>query len=365
MIAGETCASATMGAFPNGALKCTSTCGIDPSGCETMSGGAAGSTSIPPSGGAGAPSNMMPTVGTGGSISGPVGSPSNSGGQSTGGGTTPIGGGGGAPPAGGGQPVPVNPAPMGNMDPQIPAIAGDCPQFANATITYMGLAGIQIAAGAKPASPSAPMLIYWHGTGSTSGEYALMAAPVANGVTQAGGVIVSFQGTTGGDLNSGTFVFGAGDLTIIDQIVACAVRDHNVDPRKIYSMGCSAGGLMAAATGALRSQYIAAAAPNSGGFPVLTPMFANGHTPALMTVHGMKGTDVVVIDFSDASALADMTYKARGGFTIDCDTGGGHCGGAGLAGDVWTFFQAHPFGVTPEPWASGLPAGFSSQCKIQ
>jgi predicted esterase len=365
MIAGETCASATMGAFPNGALKCTSTCGIDPSGCETMSGGAAGSTSIPPSGGAGAPSNMMPTVGTGGSISGPVGSPSNSGGQSTGGGTTPIGGGGGAPPAGGGQPVPVNPAPMGNMDPQIPAIAGDCPQFANATITYMGLAGIQIAAGAKPASPSAPMLIYWHGTGSTSGEYALMAAPVANGVTQAGGVIVSFQGTTGGDLNSGTFVFGAGDLTIIDQIVARAVRDHNVDPRKIYSMGCSAGGLMAAATGALRSQYIAAAAPNSGGFPVLTPMFANGHTPALMTVHGMKGTDVVVIDFSDASALADMTYKARGGFTIDCDTGGGHCGGAGLAGDVWTFFQAHPFGVTPEPWASGLPAGFSSQCKIQ
>src|SRR5262249_38712417 len=159
----------------------------------------------------------------------------------------------------------------------------------NTTITFMGLAGIQLAAGPKPASPTAPMLIYWHGTGSISGEFSLFAAPVANGVTQAGGVIVSFQGTTGGDLHSGTFIFGAIDLKIIDQLVACAVRDHNVDPRRIYTMGCSAGGLMAAATAALRSSYIAAASPNSGGFPVLTPMFQNAHTAPLMTVHGMKG----------------------------------------------------------------------------
>jgi hypothetical protein len=122
---------------------------------------------------------------------------------------------------------------------------------------------------------------------------------------------------------------------------------------------------MSVATAALRSSYIAAAAPNSGGFPVLVPAFENGHTAALMTVHGKKGADVVVIDFADASALADMTFKGRNGFVIDCDTGGGHCGGGPLAGDVWKFFQAHPFGVSPEPWTGGLPAGFSSQCKIQ
>ena len=61
--------------------------------------------------------------------------------------------------------------------------------------------------------PTAPMLVYWHGTGSTSGEYAVMAAPVADGRHASGGVIVSFQGTTGGDLYSGTNIFGAGDLT--------------------------------------------------------------------------------------------------------------------------------------------------------
>ncbi|HVW24051.1 MAG TPA: hypothetical protein VHC69_01705 [Polyangiaceae bacterium] len=372
LLQGATCSSVTNGAFPIGNLACAPDCnGFNESGCTNPSGETAPPPPPPPSGNGGAEGNPPPS-GAGGS---PI-SPPGAGGAPPlgGGGTPPIGAGGFTPIGNGGTPVgtggmtPVGqagtPPTQGPMDPQIPAVTGDCPQWGNTTITYMGLSGIQIAAGIKAPGPTAPMLIYWHGTGSTSGEFALMAAPVASGVTAAGGVIVSFQNTTGGDLNSGTFIFGAGDLNIIDQMVACAVRDYNIDPRKIYSMGCSAGGLMATATGALRSSYIAAVSPNSGGFPVLSPAFQNGHTPPLMTVHGMKGEDVVVIDFSDASALADMIYKQRGGFVIDCDTGGGHCGGAGLAGDAWTFLQAHPFGVSPEPWTS-LPPGFSSQCKIQ
>jgi poly(3-hydroxybutyrate) depolymerase len=234
----------------------------------------------------------------------------------------------------------------------------------NGTITYQGLGGIQIAAGPKPSGPTAPMLIYWHGTGSTSGEYALLAAPVANGVTAAGGVIVSFQGTTGGDLYSGTSIFGQGDMKLVDGLVACAVKDHNVDPRKIYVMGCSAGGLFSVAMAAMRSSYIAAAAPNSGGTTV-SPAFESGHVPPLMTVHGAMGSDVVIVDFSQTSATADTLFKGKGGFVIDCNTGGGHCGGSGLAGDVWKFFQAHTFGLDPEPWTGGLPAGFSAMCKIQ
>jgi hypothetical protein len=228
----------------------------------------------------------------------------------------------------------------------------------------MGLGGIQLAVGPKPTAPSAPMLVYWHGTSSTSGEYALMAKAVSDGVTQGGGVVVSFQDTTGGDLLSGTSIFGQGDLTLVDQLVACAVRDHNVDPRKIYTMGCSAGGLFADAMAALRSNYVAAVSSNSGGWVTPVP-FQNDYTPALMTVHGASGTDVVIVDFSSTSATADMAFKARGGFVIDCNTEGGHCGGGGLAGDAWKFFQAHTYGVDPEPWEQGLPAGFSSQCLIK
>lgn len=256
----------------------------------------------------------------------------------------------------------VPPPSTGAVEPVVPALTAECPKFQNGTITFMGLGGIQIQAGPKAAAATAPMLFYWHGTGSNAGEFQLMAAPVAQGITSEGGVLVSFQGTTGGDGLSGTAIFGKGDLALADQLLACAVRDHNVDPHRIFVTGCSAGGLFSTAMAALRSSYIAAAAPNSGGF-AFPQMFETSHAPALMTVHGKKGQDVVAIDFSDASATADKAFDAAGGFVVNCDTGAGHCGGGGLAGDVWTFFKAHPFGVTPEPWTA-LPPGFSSQCKL-
>jgi hypothetical protein len=275
----------------------------------------------------------------------------------------PVAGTGPAVPVAGSSAMPMMPVMLGPNMPVIPAVAADCPKFIDSTITYMGLGGIQIVAGAKPAGPTAPMVFYWHGTGSFAGEFAAMATAVQQGVVSEGGVLVSFQDTTGGDLLSGTAIFGAGDFKITDQLLACAVRDQNIDPRRVFATGCSAGGLFSAAMAAERSTYIAAAAPNSGGWTVPVA-FQNKYTPALMTVHGAAGVDVVVIDFSSASATADQAFKAAGGFVINCDHGGGHCGGAGLAPDIWKFFKAHPYGVDPKPWAGGLPAGFSTQCKI-
>lgn len=257
------------------------------------------------------------------------------------------------------------PPPTGAAQPTIPALTQECPAFQTGTITFMGLRGIQIVAGAKPAAATAPMVFYWHGTGSTSGEFARLAGAVRSGVEAEGGILVSFQGTTGGDALSGTSVFGRGDLELVDQLVACAVRDHNVDPRRIFTTGCSAGGLFATNLAVLRSSYIAAAAPNSGGL-TFPQQFQSDYTPALMTVHGAPGRDVVIVDFSNTSATADRTFSGRGGFVINCDHGGGHCGGGGLAGDVWEFFEAHPYGVepAPSPWTSGLPSGFDSACEI-
>jgi hypothetical protein len=83
------------------------------------------------------------------------------------------------------------------LEPVIPPVTGDCPKFLDGTISFMGLDGIRIAAGTPQSEVTAPMLFYWHGTGSTSDEYMNMAAPLAAGVIQAGGVIVSFNGTTG------------------------------------------------------------------------------------------------------------------------------------------------------------------------
>lgn len=266
------------------------------------------------------------------------------------------------------EPPPVSepePAAVGAAQPTIPAVAGECPAFQTGTITFMGLRGIQLVVGAKASAATAPMVFYWHGTGSSSGEFTFMAGAVRSGVEAEGGILVSFQGTTGGDALSGTSVFGRGDLELVDQLAACAVRDHNVDPRRIFTTGCSAGGLFATNLAVLRSEYIAAAAPNSGGL-TFPQQFQSDFTPALMTVHGAPGRDVVIVDFSNTSATADRTFSGRGGFVVNCNHGGGHCGGAGLAGDIWEFFKAHPYGVepAPSPWTGGLPTGFDGACEI-
>lgn len=259
----------------------------------------------------------------------------------------------------------TTPASPGAVQPTIPAVLGECPTFQTGTISFMGLPGIQLVAGAKAAASTAPMVFYWHGTGSTSGEFARLAGAVRSGVEAQGGVLISFQGTTGGDALSGTSVFGRGDLELVDQLAACAVRDHNVDPRRIFTTGCSAGGLFATNLAVLRSEYIAAAAPNSGGL-TFPQQFQSDYTPALMTVHGAPGRDVVIVDFSNTSAAADRAFGERGGFVVNCNHGGGHCGGGGLASDIWEFFEAHPYGVepAPSPWTSGLPTGFDDACEI-
>jgi hypothetical protein len=51
---------------------------------------------------------------------------------------------------------------------------------------------------------------------------------------------------------------------------------------------------------------------------------------------------------------------------VDCNHGGGHCGAP--ANDIaaqWQFCKDHPFGVSPDPYASGLPSSFPSYCTKQ
>jgi hypothetical protein len=114
----------------------------------------------------------------------------------------------------------------------------------------------------------------------------------------------------------------------------------------------------------LRSSYLAAAAPNSGGVVLPLKFDDPSHTPAIMTMHGGP-QDNVVVSFATTSNSLDTQFKNAGGFVINCDHGGGHCGApAALYKSVWDFFKAHPFGVAPEPYESGIPSGFPSYCKV-
>jgi dienelactone hydrolase len=275
------------------------------------------------------------------------------------GGSGPAAGGSGGAGNGGGSTSPEDGA-----APVLPPITGECPQLKSGTATIGGLGGISLEVGPKSAEGGGSLIFYWHGTGSTAGEYKfMMPAAVVKEVIGQGGMIVSFQSSlrTGGDC-SGTATFSKGDFAIADQIAACAVRDHNIDPRRIYTTGCSAGGLQAGCMAALRSNYVAAAVPNSGGMVFPQPFQSKNHIPAAMTMHG-GASDQVVVAFSQTSATFDKSIKEAGGFVVNCNHGGGHCGApAPLYTAGWQFMKDHPYGTSSSPYQSSLPASFPTYC---
>jgi predicted esterase len=256
------------------------------------------------------------------------------------------------------------------LQPIIPERDGECPELSTGTHEIMGL-NTGIIAG-EPSAVKGPLLFTWHGTGGT-GDLALAQVPqsVKDDIIAQGGLIIA--PSDNGEVREGqdvTFVLGVwydlADLAYADHIVACAVENHNIDPRRIYVTGCSAGGLMAGVMSLLRSSYVAAAAPNSGGVAATTYALEDPErVPAIMTMHG-GANDNVIVNFGSTSANLASIVLPQGGFVVDCNHMVGHCRApVELHERAWDFMQAHPFGYPAPPYADGLPAEFPDYCAIK
>ncbi len=253
--------------------------------------------------------------------------------------------------------------------PIIPEPSAECPDLASGSQMIMGL-NTRILAG-MPGETKGPLLLTWHGTGG-SGDFALAQVPksVQDDIVAKGGMIVA--PSDNGQVREGqdvTFVLGVwydtADLAFADLIVACAVKNHNIDPRQIYVTGCSAGGLMAGVMSLQRSSYVAAVAPNSGGTVAELPLQDPERVPAAMTMHGGM-SDTVIVNFGDMSHnLQNILVPAGSAMVVECNHGLGHCRApAELNEKAWAFLKAHPFGTKPSPYADGLPLDFPSYCAI-
>jgi poly(3-hydroxybutyrate) depolymerase len=259
---------------------------------------------------------------------------------------------------------------VGALDPIIPPVSGACPEFRSGMQTIMGLA-TQIVAG-TPGATKGPLLFTWHGTnGSGTGALAQLPQSVQQDIVSQGGLVIA--PSDNGQVREGqdvTLILGvwydAGDLKYADQIVACAVQNHNIDPRRIYVTGCSAGGLMAGAMTLQRSKYVAAAAPNSGGTVATTGQLQDPQrVPAVFSMHG-GANDTVIVNFANTTHNFQNILKPSGAFLVECMHTGGHCGApASLHEQAWQFMKAHPFSTKPSPYAGGLPPSFPTSCTIQ
>lgn len=229
-----------------------------------------------------------------------------------------------------------------------------------------------VTVGTKPG----PVYIYFHGTGGSPSEVETGFPGATAGVRTNGGMVMSFQEPSNGRGDStGSFwaVWYTGDFEAVDQILACGIEKGIVDTGRIHVAGYSAGGLQAGTMLYQRSNYIASGIVYSGGAGVLIPVTFQdpSNVPAMIGAHGAQGSDWLVLDFSDETKALEQQIKSKGGLAIDCDDGGGHTdyilfgSRGGVGGKAMQFLQDHPYNTKPSPYASGLPSGFPSYCKVQ
>jgi poly(3-hydroxybutyrate) depolymerase len=226
---------------------------------------------------------------------------------------------------------------------------------------------VTIWAGTPTASQSGPAVIYWFATMSSPQEAIKGLGQAAiNEITAQGGLVAAPGATNGKGQNTGNGVWYTGDFETTDEVIACAIQQLHIDTRRIYASGFSAGGLQTTRMSYERSGYLASVVPYSGG----TSAWGTGaaqdpsNIPAAMVIHGAPGSDTFIMDFAQASAAYEADIKTRGGFSIDCNHGGGHMMPSGIAPSVWQFMKDHPYKVSPEPYVGGIPAGFPTYCKL-
>jgi hypothetical protein len=248
-----------------------------------------------------------------------------------------------------------------STEPKIPEPKGTCQPFMTGDMTIAG-SRFRIIAGPKKSKTGA-LLIYWYATGSSVFE-------VDQGVSQTamqelmstGGIVAAMYSSTGAGMNTGDFVWFSGDLDVTDEVVACAVKEHDIDTHHIHALGWSAGGLQSGWMAYARSNYMASVAPYSGGS--LNMMLQDpSNVPSAMLFHGAPGVDVVVLDFSQSSQTMGDDIKKKGGFALNCNHGGAHMVPPPPGPDgAWLFFKAHGFKTKPSPWATMLPMGVPDYC---
>jgi len=252
---------------------------------------------------------------------------------------------------------------------KIPQPTGTCPDFKAGTITVSpaGIAPRAVRVWMTDAAKSmhGPVVFYWYATGSSTNEIPYALGTTLTAIQAAGGIVIAPQA----DPNAGQFNWylittnKEDDLKVADEAIACAEEKIGVDARHIHSMGMSAGALQTVQMSFRRSSYIASVATYSGGVDSPPPYQDASNKLAAMIFHGGATDTAYGYDFQAASLRYKDKLVMDGHFAFVCNHGMGHAI-PNAAPSVWTFFQAHGFGVSPSPYAGGLPMGFPTYCAL-
>ena len=246
-----------------------------------------------------------------------------------------------------------------------PVYDGECPTF------EAGLNEDFVSSGtdrrfrlALPDDPSgAPLLFAWHWLGGNSQQ--IMEWLALDDLAEDEGVIVVAPDSDGypSEWRWDQPASGNVDALLFEDLLACLHQQFEVDLGRVHATGMSAGGLWTTWLIINESQWLASAAPLSGG--VYEAWYATPEEPIpVMVVWGGPADTYGNFSFDVASRDFSEELQDDGHFVVECDHGGGHTVPQGAASFTWRFFEEHPKGLEAEPWADGLPSELPSYCVL-
>ncbi len=271
--------------------------------------------------------------------------------------------------------TPPPPPPSSGADPILPSVSGTCPTIKNGQVAFSQDSGrvVHFRMGSN-ASAKSPLIFLWHGaeTADTTDSDAnviannLLQSSTVTNLVNSGAVlaIMKMYAPSTWD-NANSWSTSNRDLTLVDAVAACAVKQGITDPKRIHSTGMSWGGFQTSHLAYLRSNYIASAVAMSGGFTGSAPSNAIQRPTnkfATITTLGSTSAGELKTVVAPLQGYRDFA-KSNGQFVVYCQHTGGHIPIPNGGPMQQTFFQDHPYGVAKA--YSTLPAPpFLSSCSI-
>ena len=247
---------------------------------------------------------------------------------------------------------------------------GSCPTFSDGTNTLQSDAKNRSIEVSLPDDPTgAPVLFIFHGSGDNPGNMMSFFGATSISATR-GAIVVAPKGVNG--------VFGwpfsafddpTPDLTLFDDLIACLDEQFDIDNRRIYSTGFSAGALWTTFLLTKRGEYLASAVTFSGGVGLGVSYETPGYNLPVLVVWGgtndTYGGGGFTISFQDESENLIQNLTSDGHFVGKCDHGGGHT--VPFGGSSWAqeFLFAHTWNDGSSPFQEEVPDGvFPEYCEF-